>query len=93
MPEPARPTDDAASNESPTDAARPEPGQDSRVEDWMGQSVERDRKLAEELTSELGEDEAERRFNEEATGRAEQDARHGPTIDPDQGQSAYQESD
>jgi hypothetical protein len=57
----------------------------------MGQSVERDRQLAEELTSQFGEDEAEERFNRQATGRAEQEARHGAKIDPDQGQSAYRE--
>lgn len=63
----------------------PEPGTDSRVEDWFGQSVDRDAQLADEV----GGDEAE--FERRATGEAEQDARHGDTIDPDQGQSAYQD--
>ena len=79
--------------EPPESSTSPKPGQDSTVDDWMGQSVERDRQLAEELTNELGEEEAEARFNKQATGRAEQEARHGSSIDPDQGQSAYRRSD
>lgn len=67
----------------------PSPGEDSRVEDWFGQSVERDTELAESLTDELGEDDAEKVFNEVATGEDEQEARHGDQIDPDQGRSAY----
>ena len=74
-----------------TKSPTPEPGRDSTVEDWMGQSVERDRQLAEELTREFGEEEAERRFDDLATGRAEQDARHGSSIDPEQGESAYRD--
>jgi hypothetical protein len=72
-----------------------EPGQDSRVEDWFGQSVERDAELADELTEKEGldEDEAERRFDEQATGASEQAARHGDRIDPDQGRSAYTDDD
>lgn len=77
----------------PESSTGPERGQDSTVEDWMGQSVERDRQLAEDLTNEFGEEEAEKRFNQQATGRAEQEARHGSSIDPDQGQSAYREPD
>ena len=57
----------------------------------MGQSIERDRRLAEELTEEFGEEEAEKRFDEQATGRSEQEARHGDSIDPDQGRSAYRD--
>jgi hypothetical protein len=66
-------------------------GTDSRVEDWFGQSVERDAELADELTQKQGldEDEAKRRFEEQATGESEQAARHGDRIDPDQGRSAY----
>ena len=64
-------------------------GTDSRVEDWFGQSVERDAELADELSKELPEDEAQRQFEAQATGKAEQDARHGDHIDPDQGRSAY----
>jgi hypothetical protein len=50
----------------------------STVDDWFGQSVERDAELADELVDEAGgdEDEARRRFEEEATGREEQEARH-----------------
>jgi hypothetical protein len=72
-----------------------EPGTDSRVEDWFGQSVERDAELADELTEKEGldEDEAQRRFEEQATGKAEQAARHGDRIDPDQGRSAYADTD
>ena len=68
----------------------PEPGTDSRVEDWFGQSVNRDAELADRLSDELG-TEAEAAIEEEATGRAEQDARHGARIDPDQGRSAYRD--
>ena len=71
-----------SSNEQPE-------GTDSRVEDWFGQSVERDAELADELSEELPEDEAQRQFEEQATGEAEQAARHGDQIDPDQGRSAY----
>lgn len=88
------PSDDesTASQQRPAaDPAVPAPGQDSTVDDWMGQSIERDSQLAEELTEEFGEEEAEKRFDEQATGRAEQEARHGDSIDPDQGQSAYHE--
>jgi hypothetical protein len=72
-----------------------EPGQDSRVEDWFGQSVERDAELADELTEQEGldESEAQRRFDEQATGASEQAARHGDRIDPDQGRSAYTDDD
>ena len=71
----------------------PEPGTDSRVEDWHGQSVQRDAELAEALSEELPPDEAERAFDEQSTGRAEQAARHGDVIDPDQGRSAYRSED
>jgi len=71
---------------------QPGPGQDSKVDDWFGQSVARDAELAETLTEELGEGEAEEVFDEIATGEDEQDARHGDQIDPDQGQSAYQDT-
>ena len=42
-------------------------------------------------TGELGAAAAKEAFDEEATGRAEQDARHGARIDPDQGRSAYRD--
>jgi hypothetical protein len=67
------------------------PGQDSRVEDWFGQSVERDAELADELSEQVGADEAEQRFDKEASGRREQEARRGERIDPDQGRSAYRD--
>jgi hypothetical protein len=73
------------------DASPPEPGTDSRVEDWFGQSVQRDAELADRLTDELGTDDAESAFDEQAKGEAEQAARHGDEIDPDQGRSAYQD--
>ena len=66
-------------------------GEDSRVEDWFGQSVERDTEVAERLTDEVGAERAEVLFEEQATGRDEQEARHGEHIDPDQGQSAYKD--
>jgi hypothetical protein len=72
------------------DAKQPEPGTDSRVEDWFGQSVERDAELADRLTDDLDDAAAEAAFDELASGEAEQAARHGDTIDPDQGRSAYQ---
>ena len=55
---------------------QPGPGQDSKVDDWFGQSVARDAEVAETLTDELGEDEAEKVFEQTATGEDEQDARH-----------------
>jgi hypothetical protein len=73
-------------------AKQPEPGTDSRVEDWFGQSVERDAELADRLTSELGEPRAEAEFDAQSSGRDEQDARHGDHIDPDQGRSAYHDA-
>ena len=69
----------------------PEPGTDSRVEDWFGQSVERDAELADELSEQLPPEEAEKAFEERAGGEDEQEARRGDEIDPEQGESAYQE--
>jgi len=69
------------------------PGEDSKVEDWFGQSVERDAELADDLTERVGEDRAEQLFEQEASGEAEQEARHGDAIDPDQGRSAYADDD
>lgn len=74
----------------PTSNERDIPQHDSRVEDWFGQSVDRDAEVADDVAAELGEGaEAEREFDARATGRAEQDSRHGATVDPDQGRSAY----
>lgn len=78
------------SNDStPADPREPEKGTDSRVEDWFGQSVDRDTELAEELVEEYGEERAEEIFAEQADGEATQEARHGDHIDPEQGESAY----
>ena len=41
------------------------------------------------LTEEVGEERAEELFNQQAEGAAEQEARHGDRIDPDQGRTAY----
>lgn len=71
---------------------QPEPGKDSRVEDWLGQSVDRDTELAEKLVDEHGEDRAEELFDEQADGEATQEKRHGDTIDPEQGESAYKKN-
>ena len=73
------------------DDKQPEPGTDSRVEDWFGQSVQRDAELADQLSSELGEADAEAEFSQQSIGRDEQAARHGDHIDPDQGRSAYRQ--
>ena len=67
----------------------PAPGTDSRVEDWIGQSAARDAELADRLSEELPPDEAQAAFEQEATGSDEQAARHGDSIDPEQGESAY----
>lgn len=72
-----------------TDAQVPAEGEDSRVEDWFGQSVDRDAELADRLTEEVGEERAEELFEDQAGGEAEQDARRGEQIDPDQGRDAY----
>lgn len=71
--------------------ATPEPGTDSRVEDWFGQSAERDAELADELSEALPPEEAEAAFEEQSSGRDEQEARHGDHIDPEGGESAYRE--
>jgi hypothetical protein len=72
------------------EGTQPGEGRDSRVEDWFGQSVERDAELADQLTEEVGAERAEELFDERSHGREEQDARHGDRIDPDQGRGAYQ---
>ena len=74
-----------AAHETP---ATPEPRKDSKVADWFGQSVERDKELAEQLSEQLPPGEAERVFEQKATGEAEQQARRGPRSDPGQGQFA-----
>lgn len=91
--EPQRPgpDDTPRDRESGAQPTQPEPGTDSRVEDWYGQSVARDAALADELTEQLGPDEAEREFERRATGREEQEARHGREVDPDGGQDAYRQ--
>ena len=71
--------------------ARPEPGTDSTVDDWFGQSVNEDAELADELSEALPLDEAERVFEERAEGEERQRARHGERIDPEQGESAYRQ--
>lgn len=69
----------------------PPPGQDSTVGDWFGQSVDQDAELAEKLSEELDDDEAEKAFEEQSEGRETQERRHGAEIDPDQGVSQYRE--
>ena len=70
---------------------QPDPGTDSRVEDWFGQSVQRDAELADRLAADPDTDDPQTSFEEQATGRDEQEARHGDHIDPDQGQRAYRD--
>lgn len=77
--------------ENPGGPKQPEPGTDSRVEDWHGQSVQRDAELADELVAERGEEAAEEEFERRAEGKATQAARHGRQIDPEQGESAYRD--
>ena len=69
----------------------PEAGTDSRVEDWLGQSADRDAELADRLSEALPADEAEAAFERESSGADEQAARHGESIDPEQGESAYRD--
>lgn len=76
-----------------TDPKQAEPGTDSRVEDWMGQSVDEDAELAEKLVDEHGEEKAEELFDEQSEGKQTQEARHGDSIDPEQGESAYKSSE
>jgi hypothetical protein len=69
-------------------------GTDSRAEDWFGQSVDRDAQVAEEAAEDVagvyGEgDSAGYEFERRARGRAQQEARHGESIDPDQGRAGY----
>ena len=54
----------------------------STVDEWFGQSVDRDRELAEELSEELPPEEAEAEFERRAKGEEEQDRRHGDHLDP-----------
>jgi hypothetical protein len=54
----------------------------STVEEWFGQSVDRDRELAEELSEELPPEEAEAEFDRRAEGEEEQERRHGDHLDP-----------
>jgi hypothetical protein len=62
----ANDTDDT--NDRDQDGTIREPD-NSTVEDWLGQKVERDRALAERLLSETGDfDEARRRFEQEREG-------------------------
>ncbi len=72
-----------------TDPQLPEPGTDSTVVDWYGQSVQQDADLAEELVEEHGAKEAEKLFDERSDGESTQEARHGSSIDPEQGEPAY----
>ena len=89
--QPAEGGRDAGSNDA--DPRTPERGTDSRVTDWQGQSVARDAELADRISETTDDDEvAERRFEEESTGREEQAARRGDTIDPEGGEPAYRES-
>lgn len=72
-----------------SDARSTPPGQDSRTTDWFGQNVERDTELADELVEQHGEEEAERRFEQQAGGEDREKARRGEHIDPEQGEEAY----
>ncbi len=74
---------------SDAEPKQPPAGEDSTVEDWMGQSVERDAELADQLVEQHGEDKAAEIFDEKAAGEDEQEARHGEHIDPEQGEKAY----
>jgi hypothetical protein len=64
----------------------------STVDDWLGQSVERDEQLADRLVAEEGGDlgAAQRRFEAEATGAEEQHRRLHPE-DADEGRSVPSE--
>ena len=73
-------------------ASGPEKGQDSSVDDWYGQSVQRDSELADELSADLDPEDAEATFDEQSEGKKEQDRRHGSEIDPDQGVDASHRS-
>ena len=73
---------------------QPPPGQDSTVDDWFGQSVQRDAEVADEVTADdadVDAADAEEEFARRARGREEQEARHGEHIDPDQGRDAYRD--
>ena len=70
---------------------QPEPGQDSRVEDWFGQSAAEDQELADELSEGRSPEEAAEEFEKRSTGREEQAARRGEHIDAEQGESAYRD--
>jgi hypothetical protein len=54
------------------------------TDEWFGQSIERDRELAERLLAEEGGDElaAERRFEQESVGAQEQALRHADVYEP-----------
>ncbi|WP_040494770.1 hypothetical protein [Ilumatobacter nonamiensis] len=83
--------DPTADDKSAADPQSPERGTDSRVEDWHGQSVQRDTELADELVDDPDVDDPAAEFERRSDGEATQAARHGRHIDPEQGESAYQE--
>jgi hypothetical protein len=70
-----------AANERP---ATPEQGEASTVQDWLGQTVERDTELAEERSELLPPEEAERVF--------ELQARRGPRFDSEPGEAAHRDN-
>ena len=75
-------------NSTPADS---QDGTDTPVKEWFGQSVESDTELADELVEEHGEAEAEKMFDEQATGEDVEEARRGDSIDPELGESSYQD--
>jgi len=77
---------------NPTNPQQPDPGTDSRVDDWHGQSAQRDAELADELVEQHGEVEAEQRFDELSDEAELQASRRGDSIDPEQGESAYKDA-
>lgn len=74
---------DARNDEDDVEVREPESGV---VEDWMGQSIQRDADLAEELVEEEGSvEEAEARFEEEADGEQVHDEGYPRPADEEQG--------
>ena len=64
-------------------------GDDSTTTEWFGQNVASDAELAEQLVAEHGAEEAEERFDEQATGEDIENKRRGDSIDPELGEAAY----
>lgn len=66
-------------------------GTDTPTTEWLGQSVDSDTELAERLSEDHDEAEAEKLFDQQSTGADVEASRRGDHIDPDLGEAAYRD--